>query len=206
MLSPVVLVTGAAKLSGRAMALALAEQGWRVAVHYRDSVEEARRTVADCGRLCAGAQAFRSNLGNETAVRNLLPTVVEAMGAVDAVVHCAATLEPDSAATFSFAALEKHLRSNTAAAIVLGQALHQHVAQRRLHGAARADLLLWLDDRAAERAGQHLSYTLSRAALEAAVGVLAASLQPQVRVQGVRSAPQAAGLLQRLNPEPLAHA
>src|SRR5512133_3269676 len=43
-----VLVTGAAKLLGREIALTLARAGWRVAVHYRDSVEEARKTVTDC--------------------------------------------------------------------------------------------------------------------------------------------------------------
>ena len=193
LLPPTVLVTGAAKRTGRELALLLAAQGWRVAVHYRDSVEEARRTVADCARLTPGAQAFRGNLGNETAVRNLLPTVIEALGHVDAVLHCAATLERDSAATFSFAAMEKHLRSNTGAAILLGQALHQHMALRRQrHGSASGVLVNWLDHKAADQAADHLSYTLSRAALEAATAALAEQLQPLVRVLGVHSAAQAA--------------
>ena len=51
-----VLVTGAAKRLGREIALALAKDGWLVAVHYRDSLEDATRTVADCTRL-AGASA-----------------------------------------------------------------------------------------------------------------------------------------------------
>ena len=48
---PTVLVTGAAKRLGREIALKLAAQGWRVAVHYRDSVEEARATAEDCAKV-----------------------------------------------------------------------------------------------------------------------------------------------------------
>ena len=42
-----VLVTGSAKRLGRETALALAAGGWQVAVHYRDSAEDAAQTVAD---------------------------------------------------------------------------------------------------------------------------------------------------------------
>ena len=41
----VVLVTGAAKRIGRGIALRLAEEGARVAIHYRESEDEARRTA-----------------------------------------------------------------------------------------------------------------------------------------------------------------
>ena len=58
--SRTVLVTGAAKRLGREIALALAKDGWQVAVHYRDSLEEATKTVADCTRL-AGARSSRAS-------------------------------------------------------------------------------------------------------------------------------------------------
>ena len=45
---PTVLVTGAARRLGREIALALAAAGWRVAVHYRSSMEDAIKTVAEC--------------------------------------------------------------------------------------------------------------------------------------------------------------
>lgn len=43
-----VLVTGAARRLGRDIALALASAGWQVAVHYRDSHDEALETAAAC--------------------------------------------------------------------------------------------------------------------------------------------------------------
>jgi NAD(P)-dependent dehydrogenase (short-subunit alcohol dehydrogenase family) len=194
--SPVVLVTGAAKLLGRETALLLAAQGWRVAVHYRDSVEEARRTVADCCALTPGAQAMRSNLGNETAVRNLLPSVVEAFGQVDAVVHCATTFEHDTAASFSFAAMEKHMRSNAGAAIVLSQALHTHISQRRKQQPGTIGVVVnLLDQKLRNQTPDFLSYSLSKAALEVANTMLALTLQPVLRVVGVASAQAAAAAL-----------
>jgi NAD(P)-dependent dehydrogenase (short-subunit alcohol dehydrogenase family) len=181
-----VLVTGGAKRLGREIALALAASGWRVAVHYRDSVEDAARTVAECSALTPGAASFRANLGNEVAVRQLLPNVVEQFGNLDAVVNSASTFEHDSCASFSFGAMEKHLRSNTGAAILLAQALHSHIAARQPESpAARGVVVNLLDQKLWNQNPDFFSYTLSKAALEAANTMLALALAPRVRVVGV---------------------
>ena len=39
-----VLITGGAKRLGQEMALSLAEKGWAIALHYRNSLEEAEST------------------------------------------------------------------------------------------------------------------------------------------------------------------
>lgn len=178
---PTVLVTGAAKRLGREIALTLAKAGWRVAVHYRDSVEDARKTVADCARLSGTSASFRANLGNETAVRNLLPSVIDKMGHVDAIVNSASTFEHDTPQTFSFAAMEKHLRANAGAAILLSQALHDHLTSRDAKGA----VINLLDQKLWNPNPDFVSYTLSKAALESANTMLALALAPRVRVVGV---------------------
>lgn len=195
-----VLVTGSAKRLGREIALALAQGGWQVAVHYRDSLEDATRTSAECSELSGNSAAFRANLANETAVRKLLPRVVAHFGHLDAVVNSASTFEYDSAATFGFAAMEKHMRSNTGAAILLAQALHSHILQRRQTGAVdaggKADhtsgdknahgvVVNLLDQKLWNQNPDFLSYTLSKAALQAAGTMLALALAPHVRVVGV---------------------
>lgn len=186
---PTVLVTGASKLLGREIALKLATNGWQVAIHYRDSVNDATKTVADCARLTRGAAAFRCNLGNETAVRNLIPTVVEAFGYLDAVVHSASTFEHDTPQNFSFAAMEKHMRSNAGAAILLSQALHAHLVQRNkgiaAEAGAKGTVVNLLDQKQWTQSPDFVSYTLSKAALDAANSMLAMALQPLVRVVGV---------------------
>jgi NAD(P)-dependent dehydrogenase (short-subunit alcohol dehydrogenase family) len=181
-----VLVTGSAKRLGREIALALARAGWQVAVHYRDSLEDARRTSIECTELSGNSATFRANLGNEAAVRNLLPRVIAHFGHLDAVVNSASTFEHDGAASFSFAAMEKHMRSNAGAAILLAQALHSHVQEQRASGqAARGAVVNLLDQKLWNQNPDFFSYTLSKAALEAANTMLALALAPHVRVVGV---------------------
>ena len=176
-----VLVTGSAKRLGREIALALARAGWQVGVHYRSSSAEARQTVADCEQLGVRAAAFDTDLADEAVVRALLPRVVTQFGQVDAVVNSAAIFEHDSAASFSYAAMERHLRSNTGAAIVLAQVLHAHLRERNARGA----VVNLLDQKLWNQNPDFLSYTLSKAALEAANTMLAQALAPLVRVVGV---------------------
>jgi NAD(P)-dependent dehydrogenase (short-subunit alcohol dehydrogenase family) len=182
-----VLVTGSAKRLGREIALALAHAGWQVAVHYRDSVEDARRTSRECAEISGNSSTFRANLGNETAVRNLVPKVVAHFGHLDAVVNSASTFEHDDVSSFGFAAMEKHMRSNAGAAILLAQALHSHVQERRGGGdaAARGAVVNLLDQKLWNQNPDFFSYTLSKAALEAATTMLALALAPTLRVVGV---------------------
>ena len=182
--SRTVLVTGAAKRLGREIALALADGGWQVAVHYRHSADEARQTAADCAsRSGLPAALVGADLSDEAQVRSLVPQVVEQFGRLDAIVNSASLFEHDDAASFGFASLEKHLRSNTAAPILLAQALHAHVVGRGAD--AQGVVVNLLDQKLWNQNPDFLSYTLSKAALEAANTMLALALAPQLRVVGV---------------------
>jgi len=178
---PTVLVTGAGKRLGRAIALGLAAAGWRVAVHYRHSLSEAQDTANACSALCAGAQCFAADLSDETQTRALLHAVVEHMGHVDAVVNCAALFEHDSALTFGYTSMQQHMLTNTAAAIMLAQQLHAHVGERDGSGV----VVNMLDQKLWNLNPDFFSYTLSKAALETANTLLAKTLAPQLRVVGV---------------------
>ncbi len=186
------LVTGAGKRLGREIALGLARAGWRVAVHYRSSEAEALQTAADCMHAFAQDQVqprlqdliFKADLADEQATRQLLPQVVSQLGRVDAVVNSAALFEHDDVQSFSYANMAQHWASNTGAAIVLSQALHQH-CQSRGAQAAEAAVINLLDQKLWNPNPDFLSYTLSKAALEAANTLLAQALAPLVRVVGV---------------------
>ena len=110
------------------------------------------------------------------------------MGRVDAVVNSAALFEHDTAASFGYANLQQHLAVNTGAAIVLAQALAEHVAKRPTAfagDAPHAVVVNLLDQKLWNQNPDFLSYTLSKAALEAANTMLALALAPHVRVVGV---------------------
>lgn len=181
MVRPVVLVTGAARRLGRAMALDLAAHGYDIALHYHRSAQEAHATVAELHAAGAAAQAFQADLSNEAACRALVPAVVARMKRLDAVVNNASIFQHDTPQTFSYASMEAHWRANTGPAVLLALALHAHLSGCAEVGCAinLIDQKLWNPN------PDHFSYTLSKAALEAATVMLAQAFAPQLRVCGV---------------------
>ena len=81
-----VLVTGAAKRIGRGIALHLAKQGYRVAIHYHTSEVEARRTAEECG----GAELFHANLESVGEIRRMFGEVRARLGGLYGLVNNAA--------------------------------------------------------------------------------------------------------------------
>jgi len=185
-----VLVTGAAKRLGREIALALAKDGWQVAVHYRGSPDDAAKTVADCASLAGSSLSFYSDLTDESQVRQLVPQVIAQMGRLDAVVNSASTFEHDTTETFGFASMDKHFRANTGAPIILAQALYAHILSRQDEATdapppPQGVVVNLLDQKLWNQNPDFFSYTLSKAALEAATTMLAMALSPNLRVVGV---------------------
>jgi NAD(P)-dependent dehydrogenase (short-subunit alcohol dehydrogenase family) len=78
--------------------------------------------------------------------------------------------------------MDFHWRANTAPAILLAQALHQHLLERQSGQGVVVNLL---DQKLWNLNPDHFSYTLSKAALQTATVMLAQALAPQVRVNAV---------------------
>jgi NAD(P)-dependent dehydrogenase (short-subunit alcohol dehydrogenase family) len=175
-----VLITGAAKRLGREIALTFARAGWGVAVHYGHSQQEALQTVADCQALGVSSVALQADLQDLTAVAQLVPQAIAALGSLNCVVNSASTFEYDSAARFDAALLQTHLHPNLCAPIVLTQALY-----RSLPDQEKGCVVNILDQKLAFLNPDFFSYTLTKAALEAATTMLAQGLAPKLRVVGV---------------------
>ena len=177
------LVTGAARRLGRAIALDLAAHGWNVAVHYHRSQADAEQTAAALRVAGARADIFAADLADERACEALVPAVVRRMGPLSAVVNSASLFEHDDVHTLRHATLARHWQTNTAPAIVLARALHAH--RGSLQAGGDACVVNLLDQKLFNPNPDHLSYTLSKAALHAATPLLAQALTPLLRVCGI---------------------
>lgn len=174
------LVTGAAKRIGRVIALALAQRGWDVVVHYGSSAREAHAVVAEIEALGQRALALSCKLNDEAAVKILVRRASAQLGPVSCVVNNAALFEHDSAASFSAAALDAHMHTNLVAPVLLAQALYDATPD-----GAQSVVVNILDQKLFNLNPDFLSYTLSKAALHSATTMLAQALAPKVRVVGI---------------------
>lgn len=86
----VALVTGSGrKRIGFHVADAFAEVGYRIAVHFRTSADEAAETVGHLRARGANATAFQADLAVESNVRDLIRRVRDHFGRLDVLVNCA---------------------------------------------------------------------------------------------------------------------
>ncbi|MDB5776827.1 MAG: putative short chain dehydrogenase [Herbaspirillum sp.] len=175
----VALVTGGAKRIGRTIALALARQGWDIAVHYRHSADDAHATVREVEALGRRALAVYCDLADLPSVPGLLQRAA-ALGPVGCVVNNAALFEYDAAAGFDGALLDAHMHTNLTAPLLLAQALHAATPDGE-----QAVVVNLLDQKLFNLNPDFLSYTLSKAALHTATTMLAQALAPKLRVVGV---------------------
>lgn len=181
-----VLVTGAARRLGRHIALHLAQAGWDIAVHCHRSLDEARATADEARQRGARAEVLQADLSDEADCRGLLAQAVTRLGQVDAVVNSASLFEFDDARSFGQDNFSRHLLTNTAAPVLLAQALAAHLQADPPADPAREGVVVnLLDQKLWNPNPDFFSYTLSKAALETATTLLAQALAPRLRVAGV---------------------
>ena len=90
-----VLVTGAARRIGRAIALDLARAGWTVAVHHNQSAEAAREVVDEIASRGGRAAAYAADLEDEAQVGALVPRCADELGHLTCLVNNASLFEND---------------------------------------------------------------------------------------------------------------
>jgi pteridine reductase len=89
------LITGSGKRRiGNAVAMALADRGYDIALHYNRSADEARQTVAELEQKGVRAAAFQADVANESEVARLFDETLAAFGRLDVLVTAAAVWQP----------------------------------------------------------------------------------------------------------------
>ena len=116
------LVTGGAIRVGRAIALALADAGFDVAIAYHRSAAAARRTLRELERRGARAHAIRADLRDARAARPLVTGASRALGGLDVLVNSAALFYRTPLATTTRAQWDELLDLNLRAAFFCAQA------------------------------------------------------------------------------------
>jgi NAD(P)-dependent dehydrogenase (short-subunit alcohol dehydrogenase family) len=182
----VVLITGAARRIGRALALGFASRGWDVAVHYGQSKAQADEVVAEIAALGRRAVALQADLAVEAEVARLVPDCTAALGRPVCIVNNASQFDEDTARDVGYERLLTHTAINLGAPLVLARMLYEVTPEAaRSDETLRAVVVNVLDQKLYNMNPDYLSYTLSKAALQTATVALAQALAPKLRVVGL---------------------
>jgi pteridine reductase len=175
----VALVTGAGVRLGRAIALERAAAGCDVAVHYRKSREEAQATANEIRGLGARAVTIRAELSRPSECERLIARVLTAFGRLDLLIGSAANFVHLPFAQTDAATWDESMDVNARANFLLARAAAGELRRRR-------GRVVLVSDLAARKAWKgYAAHTISKAALEAVIRVLARQLAPEVSVNGV---------------------
>ena len=176
--------SGGARRMGRALCLALAADGYAVAIHHHHSKKEAEALTAEIERAGGKAITLMANLADEGAVAELLPRAVAALGPIGCLVNNASIFENDTVATATRDSWDRHLAINLRAPFLLMQSFARHLPQ-----VAAGVIVNLLDERVWNLTPFFVSYTLSKAGLWTLTQTMALALAPRIRVNGIGPGP-----------------
>ena len=155
-----VLVTGGAKRIGRMIAIDLANNGWRVAVHFNKSKVDAELTVEQIEKGGGRAIACSANLLNESEVVDLIANASEHLGPISCLINNASVFEEDSAMTETRLAWDRHMEVNLRAPFLLSQQLARQIPKGKT-----GNIINIIDQRVWNLTSDFTSYTISKVGL-----------------------------------------
>ncbi|WP_308166759.1 SDR family NAD(P)-dependent oxidoreductase [Nocardia albiluteola] len=171
-----VLVTGASRGIGRAIAKAFADNGDRVAVHYSSRREDAQDTLHDLSG--DGHVLIGGDIGDPAGAAAVVDSAVVAMGAVHVLVNNAAVNLPQPLATIDYDGWQDAWR-RTVDVNLLGTANVSYCAARHMIDRGISGRIVNVGSRGAFRGEpDHPAYGATKAAVQALGQSLAVALAP----------------------------
>lgn len=176
----VALVTGGAVRLGRALTLALAEQGMRVAIHYGSSAAAAHSLAQAIQTQGGEAFTIQSDLSRSTQMPDIIQRAQEHFGRVDVLVNNAAIFKAGNWDDTTEANWDQHFAINLKAPFFLSQSFARQIGNQ--HAGHIINIADW---RGVRPGTDHIAYTLTKAAIVAMTKSLAQALAPTIQVNAI---------------------
>ena len=174
----IALVTGASKRIGRALAIALAEEGVDVVAHDRTGLEAETLKVCDEVKAC-GARSWRitADLERPEEYETLVRRAMNEAGSLHILVNNASIFLPGPLSDMAFSDVVRHMQVNAWTPFVLSREF------ARLAGGG--SIVNILDTRIDGSDRAHRAYILSKQMLASLTKMCAEEFAPAIRVNGV---------------------
>lgn len=174
-----VLITGAARRIGHILALACAQAGADIIIHYGHSARQAEETQSEIVSIGRRAWTIRADLSQPAAIHDLALRAND-VGPLYALINSAAIFQTLSMQETTLTDWERHLTINLTAPFLLSQAFAKQMAKDK-----NGRIVNILDWRGLRPSADHFPYTISKAALAAMTKSLAVALAPNITVNGL---------------------
>lgn len=184
MQKPVVLITGAARRIGRAIALRMAAENWAIAVHYRNSRSDAEQLVNEILISGGSASAIGADLTDLNQVAEIIPQCTKMLGLPTCLINNASEFSPDTITSLTPETWNAHLDINLRAPLFLTQAMAAALPPN-----IEGNVINIIDQRVWNLSADFFSYTISKAGLWTATTTLAQGLAPHIRVNAIGPGP-----------------
>ncbi|OGQ05788.1 MAG: hypothetical protein A2W61_00065 [Deltaproteobacteria bacterium RIFCSPLOWO2_01_44_7] len=167
----VALVTGGAVRIGRAISLALAERGAKVAIHYNTSEKEARAT---------GTNIFQADLNKTSEIEKLVDEVEKKLGPIQILINNASIFEKTPFLEVTESNWDRHMNINLKAPFLLSQRVARSMFS------LKTGKIINITDAAIEKPYKNYSsYLVSKGGLMTLTKALALELAPYVQVNAI---------------------
>jgi pteridine reductase len=179
-----VLITGAARRVGAAIARRMHAAGANIALHYRNSAAAAETLAGELQKVRSGSvKTFKANLLDLKEITMLVEAAVESFGRLDILVNNASTFYPTPVGEITSEAWDDLMGTNVKAPLFLSQAAAP--ALRKTSGL----IINMVDIHALRPLKRYAVYCTAKAALGMLTHSLARELAPYVRVNGIAPGP-----------------
>lgn len=172
-----VLITGGAKRIGHCIALAMAQRGYNVALHYRSSLSEAESTAMAINEMGVLCETFQSDLSDSDQVKALLSTVYNRFPDLNLLINNASVFIRGGFMDTDDYLYEQHMKINLKAPFFL--------IQHFVRTCKKGHVINILDTRISKITTQYFAYAISKRSLLLLTEMAAKTLGPDIRVNGI---------------------
>lgn len=176
----VALVTGAARRVGRAIALALAERGAELVIHYLDSEREAQEVLALAKQAGGKPVAVRGDVSVSADVNRIVETALQAFGRIEILVNNAAIFYRTPFEKLTEEDWDLFLDVNLKGPFLLCRKVGEIMIRQ-----GRGKIINLADIAGRKVWAEYIPYSVSKAGLIALTKGLAKALAPAVQVNAI---------------------
>lgn len=171
------LITGSAKRLGKAIALALAQHGVNIILHYHLSQEHAEQLANDIEHKGVKADLVQEDLGTLQNADALMQKAIQCNGTVDFLINNASIFPESTIASASLKELNFSAQVNAYAPLLISRSFFRQ--------SGKGAIINMLDTKVVSSDDRHFAYWMSKQTLYALTKQMARLFAPHVRVNGI---------------------